>query len=141
MRRARILLAEDSPAVARQLRLLLANVFDVSGFVDDGIALRQAFEHLRPDVLVSDISMPGMDGLQAIERLQEEFGPLHIVFVTVHADEALVARAMALGPCGYVLKPDAGEDLIAAVHSVLAGKPYVSSSIAKAMEARGQPAP
>ena len=129
MSRARVLVAEDSTTVARQLRRLLADAFDVVGVVADGLSLLHAVRQEVPDVLVTDIAMPGMDGLQAAELLASEGAPCRFVFITVHAEHALVERAQHLGPCGYVLKPEAGEDLVAAVNAVLAGRPYLSPSL------------
>ena len=94
--RTRVLLAEDSPVVARQLRTLLAQDFDVLGLVTDGDAILAALNAFRPDVLVTDISMPGMDGLQAAEHALKAHPALCVVFITVHDEPALVARARAL---------------------------------------------
>lgn len=137
MKRARMVLAEDSVAVARQLRLLLAREFDVVDVVEDGPSLLRAVRDLKPDIVVTDITMPLMSGVEVAERLRLEPDGPRLVFITVHADPALVERAMLYGCCGYVLKSDAGEDLVAVIHSVLAGRASVSSSIS-ALQARGQ---
>jgi DNA-binding NarL/FixJ family response regulator len=129
MNRARVLVADDNAAVARQLRRLLADAFDVVGVVADGLSLLRIAREQAPDVVVTDIAMPGMDGLQAAETLASEGLGSRFVFITVHAEQALVQRAQRLGPCGYVLKPEAGEDLITAVQSVLAGHSYLSPSL------------
>lgn len=130
MKRLRVLLAEDNRAVARQLRVILSQEFDVLGMVEDGDSLIRAATDMQPDVVVTDISMPGMDGMEAAEYLLRERAGLFVVFITVHADPQLVARAMGLGNCGYVLKSDAGEDLIPAVNAVTAGQCFVSGAIA-----------
>ncbi len=127
--RTRVLLAEDSPVVARQLRTLLAQDFEVLGLVTDGDAILPALEALQPDVLVTDISMPGMDGLQAAERALKAHPALRVVFITVHDEPALVARARALPRTAYVLKADAGDALSAAVGEVMAGRWYASPSL------------
>ncbi|MCL1633967.1 response regulator transcription factor [Luteimonas sp. SX5] len=132
MSRVRVLLAEDGPAMAKQLLVLLSKEFDVVGMVEDGFSLVQAARRMNPDVVVTDISMPGLDGLEAIRQLRRERADLHVVFITVHADRRLVERAMKLGPCGYVVKSVAGEDLLAAVNAVVAGESYVSGSIGSA---------
>lgn len=129
MDRIRVLLAEDSTAVALQLRMLLATEFDVVGWVEDGLSLLSMARALRPDVVVTDITMPGLDGLAAAESLLSEGTVRHVVFVTVHDDPALVLRAMRNPRCGYVLKADAGEELLFGVHEVRAGRPFVSASI------------
>ncbi|KRA46304.1 response regulator [Pseudoxanthomonas sp. Root630] len=129
MDRIRVLLAEDSTAVARQLRMLLATEFDVIGLVDEGLSLLMAVRDLKPDVLVTDITLPGLDGLAAAERLLAEAAIAHVVFITVHDDPALVKRALINPGCGYVLKADAGEDLLRAVREVREGRAFMSTSI------------
>ena len=129
MSRARVLVADDSAAVARQLRRLLADDFDVVGVVGDGLSLLHAARETTPDVLVIDVAMPGMDGLQVAELLAGEGSACRFVFITVHTERALVERALRLAPSAYVLKPEAGDDLVAAVRSVLAGRAFVSASL------------
>lgn len=130
MKRAGVMLVEDNPAVARQLQALLLKEFDITACIDNGHSMLSAARQHWPDVIVTDISLPGMDGMAAAEILRGERPQLRVVFITVHDDASLVDRALRLGGCGYVLKADAGEDLLAAVHGVLAGTPYVSRSIA-----------
>ena len=129
MSRARVLVADDSAAVARQWRRLLADDFDVVGVVGDGLSLLRAARDAPPEVLVIDVAMPGMDGLQVAETLAGEGSPCRFVFITVHAERALVDRALRLAPCAYVLKPEAGDDLVAAVQAVLAGRAFLSASL------------
>lgn len=130
MRRPGVMLVEDNPAVARQLQALLAKEFEITGWVDNGLSMLGVARATQPDVIVTDISLPGMDGMAAAEILCKERPELRVVFITVHTDTSLVERALSLGECGYVLKADAGEDLLAAVHGVLAGSAYLSRSIA-----------
>jgi len=132
MSRVRVLLAEDSPVVARQLGALLDHEFELLDVVNDGAAIFAAVGALHPDVLVTDISLPGMDGLAAAETALRAHRELHVVFITVHAEADLVLRARALGRSAYVLKADAGDDLVEAVHSVVAGHWFVSGSLARA---------
>jgi DNA-binding NarL/FixJ family response regulator len=127
--RTRVLLAEDSPIVARQLRTLLAQDFEVLGLVTDGGEILAAVEAHRPDVLVTDISLPGMDGLQAAELALRAHPTLGVVFITVHDEPALVARARALPRTAYVLKADAGDALARAVAEVRAGRWFASASL------------
>jgi DNA-binding NarL/FixJ family response regulator len=129
--RTRVLLAEDSPVVARQLRTLLAQDFEVVALVTDGDSILAAVESLRPDVLVTDISMPGTDGMMAAERALHLNPALCVVFITVHDDADLVARARRLPHTAYVLKADAGDSLAAAVDAVRAGQWFASPSIAR----------
>ena len=127
--RPRVLIAEDHKSVAQQLRLLLEFECDVIDVVNDGQSLVAAVEALKPEVIVSDISMPGLDGLAAARIILERQPNARIVFVTVHDDKALVRRALLLGALGYVLKSDAAEELLAAVHAAQAGRQHVSESV------------
>ncbi|MBW8373213.1 hypothetical protein CEE60_07810 [Stenotrophomonas maltophilia] len=129
MNAVRVLLAEDGCAMGRQLRGLLSQQYQVIGLVQDGASLVQAAQSMLPDVVVTDIAMPEMDGLEAVRRLRLQRPVLGVVFITVHADPQMVTRAMALGPCSYVLKSDAGDDLLAAVGAALKGDRFVSRSL------------
>ena len=124
MPRPTIVLAEDHPHVAEQLRRLLSSCFDVVAVVGHGEALVKAAVRLKPDVVVTDISMPGMDGIRAAQELLLA----SIVFVTVHDDPALARKALGIG-LGYVLKASAGEDLIDAVNAALEARPFASPSL------------
>jgi DNA-binding NarL/FixJ family response regulator len=126
--RATIILADDHPHVATQLRYLLGETFEVVAVVDDGYALVKAAARLRPDMVVTDISMPGMDGIQAAREMRQHQPLLRIVFITVHDDVALARIALEVGH-GYVLKASAGEDLVEAVNVVLGGGQFVSASL------------
>ncbi|WP_430390050.1 response regulator [Dyella sp. 20L07] len=128
MNRATIVLAEDHPAVAEQLRLLLEESFDVLAVVTHGEALVRAASQMNPDVVVTDISMPGMDGMQAARVLLSQRPTLGIVFITVYDDVSLARKALDIG-LGYVLKGEAGEELADAVNAALRGEPYVSASL------------
>lgn len=129
MNPVRVLLAEDGCAMGRQLRGLLSQQYQVIGLVQDGASLVQAAQSMLPDVVVTDIAMPEMDGLEAVRRLRLQRPVLGVVFITVHADPQMVTRAMALGPCSYVLKSDAGDDLLSAVGVALKGDRFVSRSL------------
>jgi DNA-binding NarL/FixJ family response regulator len=122
MRRARILLAEDHPAVAADLRGLLEAEFDVVAVVDDGYALIGAAQSLMPDVIIADISLPGVDGISAAEQVFQRDLSVRVVFVTVHSDPAVVERAMSIGASSYVLKVRAGEELLPAVRAAVTGE-------------------
>ena len=101
--RPRLLIADDHLETAALLRELLQPEFEVIGNVTDGATLVQSAHRLSPDVIVSDISMPGLDGLTAATAILRANPSARIVFVTVHADQALVARALTIGALGYVL--------------------------------------
>jgi len=128
MNRPTIILAEDHPNVAEQLRRLLSDDFDVVAVVSHGEALVKAALRLKPDIVVTDISMPGMDGIKAAQEILLHQPSVGIVFVTVHDDRALARKALAVG-LGYVLKTSAGEELVDAVNAVLDSRPFVSASL------------
>lgn len=129
MNAVRVLLAEDGCAMGRQLRGLLCQQFQVLGLVQDGASLVQAAQTMLPDVVVTDIAMPEMNGLDAVRRLRAQRPVLGVVFITVHAEPQMVAQAMAMGPCSYVLKSDAGDDLLQAVQAAVEGVSFVSRSL------------
>jgi DNA-binding NarL/FixJ family response regulator len=128
MNRPKIILADDHPNVAEQLHRLLSNDFDVVAVVGHGEALVKAALRLNPDIVVTDISMPGMDGIKAAQEILLHQPSVGIVFVTVHDDRALARKALAVG-LGYVLKTSAGEELVDAVNAALDSRPFVSASL------------
>jgi len=128
MNRPTIVLAEDHPNVAEQLHKLLADSFDVIAVVGHGEALVKTALRMKPDIVVTDISMPGMDGLKAAQEILLHQPTLGVVFVTVHDDPALARKALTIG-LGYVLKASAGEDLVDAVNAALDARPFVSASL------------
>jgi len=129
MSRTRLLLADDHLETAAQLRDLLEPEFDVIAHVTDGRALIRDAARLLPDVIVSDISMPDLDGITAAVRILERNPMARIIFVSVHADPVLVERGLATGALGYVLKLAAGDDLVPAVHAALRGERHVSCGL------------
>lgn len=129
MSRARVLLADDHAETADLLRTLLQADFDVVESVEDGRALVSAAARLSPDVIVADISMPGLDGIAAAALIRRGDPKARIVLVTVHSEPILVERGLAAGALGYVLKDSAGDELVAAVHAALGGHKYVSRAL------------
>jgi DNA-binding NarL/FixJ family response regulator len=127
----RVLLADDHTIVADGLRSLLAEHFDLVGTVRDGVALVEAAHRLRPDVIVSDIGMPVLSGLDALRRLNEETPRPRMIFLTMHADPDLATEAFRAGAAGYLVKHAAGEELINAIHEVLRGRFYLSPMITR----------
>jgi DNA-binding NarL/FixJ family response regulator len=127
--RARVLVADDHLAVAEGLRAVLEPEFDVIATVGDGNALVAAAATLTPDVIVTDIAMPGLDGIAAAATILRRYPKTCIVFVTVHNDAALVQKGLAIGALGYVLKLTAGEELVPAIHAALRGQRHVSPLI------------
>jgi len=130
MRRTKILIADDHKMFAQGLQGLLEDEFLLVGTVGDGQALIDAAERLNPDVILVDISMPVLNGLDAVRRLTEKGNAAKIIFLTMHADDRLLAEAFRCGGSGYVLKQSAGEELISAIKQVLAGEKYVTPLIA-----------
>jgi DNA-binding NarL/FixJ family response regulator len=134
-------LAEDHAAMALQLRSLLAPSFEIVGTVEDGTALVDAVDALEPDVIVSDISMPRMSGLAAAPIILARHPAVRIVFVTVRDERAVVRAALESGGRAYVLKCDAGDELVPAVRAVVAGEEYVSTNARAALARGGMPRP
>lgn len=124
-RRPTVLLADDHPQTAALLRSLLEVSFDVVGCVTDGEALVRAAERLSPDVIVCDIGMPRMDGMDAARRILARNRDARVVFVTVQSDVSVVERSLAEGALGYVVKMVAGDALVPAVHAALRGQRHV----------------
>jgi DNA-binding NarL/FixJ family response regulator len=126
----RILLADDH----RQFRLivesLLASTCEIVGSVPDGQSLFDAARHLVPDVIVTDISMPILNGIEASKQLTESGCGAKIIFLTAHSDADFVETCLAIGAVGYVLKSQINTDLIPAVQEALAGRIFVSPPFA-----------
>jgi DNA-binding NarL/FixJ family response regulator len=130
-KRARVLLADDHSLVAAGLSKLLEAEFDLVGTVGDGRALVVAAKNTRPDVILLDISMPILNGLEAARQIRAALPECKIVFVTVHSDSAYVTEALRAGANGYVLKRSAASELAAAIHEVLNNNLYVTPLINK----------
>jgi len=130
VKRTTLVLAEDHQPMAEELRTLLSETFDVLAVVAHGEGLIEAVRQLQPDIVVTDISMPGMDGLRATKQLLAERPQLPVVFITVHDDAMLARAALALGK-GYVLKAAAGDELIDALKTVLGGGRFLSSALGR----------
>ena len=130
MTRPRLLLADDHTMFSQGLQSLLEDEFELVGAVADGQALVEAAGRLNPDVILVDISMPLMNGLEAVRQLKKEGVTAKVIFLTMHADDRLLAEAFKCGGSGYVLKQSAGEELIAGIRQVLAGNKYVTPLIA-----------
>lgn len=125
----RLVVAEDHPSTAALLCDLLKPEFDVVSVVSDGEALVAAAARLSPDAIVTDVSMPGLDGISAATRILVRDHDARIVIVSIHADQAVVDRAMTSGAMGYVSKMTAGDELAPAVRAALRGEHYVSQGL------------
>jgi len=131
MPKTRVLLADDHTLVAEALKSLLAEPFDLVGVVHDGRALVEAAEKLRPDVIVTDISMPLLNGLEAVRQLRERRPETRIIVLTMHRDTHLAASAFRAGVSGYLLKISPSEELVTAIREVAQGRSYVTTLLAK----------
>jgi len=130
MKRVTVLLADDHRIVAEGLKRLLESEFELVGFVEDGRALLDAARDLKPDVIVSDISMPELNGVEALEEMKKENPDVRVVFLTMHHNIAYARRALDAGALGYVLKHSASEELILAVRSAAIGRTFIAPAIA-----------
>jgi DNA-binding NarL/FixJ family response regulator len=129
--RPRILVAESHPVLRSATIALLTSHFDVVGSVADGAALVAEASRLCPDVIVSAITLPILNGIDAVHQLRKSISPFRIVFLTVHAEREFINACVAEGALGYVLKSQMKAHLIPAVHAALAGTSYIYPFAAK----------
>ena len=129
--RARILLAEDHTLIAEACRKLLEPEFEVVGIVGDGRALLRATAELRPDVIVCDIAMPQLNGLDAGQQITELTPSVRLIFLTMNENRELAAEAFRRGASGYLLKTSAASELVVAVREALRGRRYLSPIISR----------
>jgi DNA-binding NarL/FixJ family response regulator len=137
MRRTTVLLADDHTIVTEGLAGLLAkHDFDVVGTVGDGHQLIDAAKRLRPDVIVTDLSMPGLSGLDVLARLQAEQVKSKVIVLTMHNDADVAALAIRGGATGFLLKESAGDELIAAIHQALQDHVYLTPALTRGVMQR-----
>jgi DNA-binding NarL/FixJ family response regulator len=128
--RVRVLLADDHRMVTEGLKSLLADEFDLLGVVEDGRAMVDAAKALKPDVIVADITMPHLNGIEALEEI-ERFDPnVRVIFLTMHRDVAYARRALEAGAAGFVLKHSAAEELVLAVRAAMLGRTFITPTLA-----------
>lgn len=125
----RVLLADDHPHVLEKVTQLLEPEYEIVGTANDGESLVHAAGRLEPEVLVIDVTMPLLDGIEAANRLREEGSDSRIVFLTVHADPDYVRACLATGAFGYVAKARMSTDLPRAIKEALAGRIFISSTV------------
>ena len=130
MKRPRVLLADDHKIVTEGLKGLLEPEFELVGTVEDGRALLAAAEKLRPDVIVADISMPLLNGIDSVRQIKKVHDEIKVVFLTMHPDVTYAVSAFEAGASGYVLKHSAPTELVAAIRSALRGKIFVTPLLA-----------
>jgi len=131
---ARVILADDHTILVEAFRKLLEPNYEIVATVSDGRALMEAAKQLKPDIIVADIGMPLMNGLEAGLRLKEQMPAVRLIFLTVNEDASLAVEAMHRGASGYLLKSCAATELIRAIQLAVRGKTYVSPQIARGME-------
>ena len=126
----RTLLADDHMMVAEGLNRLLADYCQMVGTVLDGTSLVEAAVDLQPDLIIADLSMPGLSGLDAITQLRERGVTSKIIILTMYADPRIAKEAMSAGAVGFVSKNAAGQELVTAIREVVGGGTYVSPQVA-----------
>jgi len=129
MTKPRVLLADDHTLVVEGFRKLLEEEFDLVGAVEDGRALLKTAPTLQPDVVLLDIAMPSLNGIEAARQLKKMMPEVKIIFVTMHADPAYVTEGFRAGASGYLLKRSAAAELAQAIQAVLKGQHYVTPLI------------
>ena len=130
MKRPRILLADDHRIVAEGLRSLIEPDFELVGIVENGRELIDAVEELQPDVIVADISMPLLNGIDAVRQIRKTNRNVKVIFLTMHPDVSYALSAFEAGAQGYVLKHSAPSELKVAIRSAIRGKNFVTPLLA-----------
>ena len=126
MNKVSILLADDHPSFPKLVESLLKPAFDILAIVSNGESILEAYTRLKPDIIVTDISMPVLSGFEAAVRLRKSGCTAKVIFLTVHADPDFVRAALSTGALGYVVKPRVATDLLAAIKEVLEGRVFIS---------------
>src|SRR5262245_29310186 len=129
MRLPSVMLVDDHGVFTDAIVRLLEGRFQVVGTVADGSLLVDAAARLRPDVIVMDISMPKLSGIEAMRRLKANHGESKVIFLTMHADPKLATEALRLGAKGFVLKQSSGEELVSALDAVCQGRTYLTPAL------------
>jgi DNA-binding NarL/FixJ family response regulator len=124
----RVVLADDHPEVVAKVRGILGDEFEIIETAENGNQAVRAVLELDPDVFVTDISMPLLNGLQAARRIQNANSRVKIIFLTIHEDQDFIAAAFSAGATGYVTKRRLSTDLVFAIQQALKGHTFVSNS-------------
>ena len=133
MKRTRIILADDHILILDAIKKMLEPEFEVVGTFADGLALLQGAQKLDPDVVVLDVHMPQMNGLNAGQRLKQLMPKIKLVYLTMSLDQDLAAEAFRLGASGYLLKSSAASELVQAIRETSRGRSYVTPLMTKGM--------
>jgi DNA-binding NarL/FixJ family response regulator len=134
MKLPRIILADDHTLVVDALRKLIAPYFDVLATVADGYALLDAALSMKPDLIVLDVAMPLLNGLDACRQLKVRMPSMKLVILTMDEDPEIAVEAMKVGASGYILKKSAASELLQAIQATLRGKCYITPQIAQGMQ-------
>ena len=129
MKKPRLLLADDHTILVEGLKALLAPEFEVVATAGDGRAVLEAAKEYQPDIILLDISMPGLNGIEAARRLKQSSLDAKLIILTMHGDHSFVRAAFEAGACGYVLKQSAATELVTALREVDTGRRYIRSLI------------
>ncbi len=134
MGRIRVFLADDNETMRQRVVKLLGTECDIVGLATNGRETIEGTTKLQPDVLVHDITMHDLSGIEVARRLKEDGVGSPIVFLTVHEDPEFAKEALEIGALGYVIKPRMASDLMVAVKEAHAGRSFVSTSVLSAMD-------
>lgn len=143
MTRTRILLADDHTLLLEAFKRLLEPEYDVVGTVSDGQALLTSAQELKPDLIIIDIGMPQISGIEAARRIRESFPKAKLIFLTMNHDSEVAAEAFRIGGSGFLVKTSAASELLHAIREILRGGSYVTPGILKrtVSSVRRQPRP
>ena len=130
MAKTKILIADDHPIVAEGLRRMLEPTFELVAIVENGHEMVAAAKELKPDAIVADISMPLLNGIDAVSQIRSAGIQAKIIFLTMHPEANYARRALAAGASAYVLKHSASSELLLAIHEALAGRNFVTPTVA-----------
>jgi len=126
-----VLLADDHAVVAEGFATLLKDSFKVLGIVNDGRALVEASTKFQPDVIITDLTMPLLNGLDAIRQIKSSRPHAKVIVLTMHADPDLAAQVFRAGALGYLVKTSPGEEIMTAIREVANGRAYITTLVAK----------
>lgn len=133
MKRPRVLLADDHRMMAEGLTSLLADEFELLAVVEDGLSMVAAAKKFHPDVIVADVTMPHLNGIDALSRLKKDDPDIKVVFLTMHQDAHYARRALEAGAAGFVVKHSAHTELVMAIRAALNGKTFITPALAAEM--------
>ncbi len=128
--KTRVLLADDHKIVLEGLKSLLESEFELVGSVENGRDLMVETDRLRPDVIIVDISMPLLNGIEAVREIRKTNAEIKVIFLTMHPEVTYAARAFEAGASGYILKHSASIELVNAIHEAVQGRTYITPMIA-----------